>query len=157
MLDQVIDDLPVVDRDQLAGVWSRMDPWPDAVSGLLRLKRRFIITPLSNGSMRQLVGIARHAVLPWDLVLSVELFHAYKPDPRIYRGAIELLQLQPAEVLMVAAHTYDLRAARAEGMQTAFVGRPQEWGPDGSAEAYEPGEFDLVVRDFEDLATQLNC
>jgi 2-haloacid dehalogenase len=134
-----------------------MDPWPDAVSGLLRLKRRFIITPLSNGSMRQLVGIARHAVLPWDLVLSVELFHAYKPDPRIYRGAIELLQLQPAEVLMVAAHTYDLRAARAEGMQTAFVGRPQEWGPDGSAEAYEPGEFDLVVRDFEDLATQLNC
>lgn len=156
MLDEVLPDLPDMARDDLAGVWSRMDAWPDAVPGLARLKRNFIITPLSNGSMRQLVGIARHAQLPWDLVLSVELFHAYKPDPRIYRGAVELLQLQPAEVMMVATHTYDLRAARSEGLQTAFVARPYEWGPAASAEDFSPDEFTLVARDFEDLATQLN-
>ena len=156
MLEEVVPDLPSSQKDELAGVWSRMDAWPDALAGLTRLKRTFIITPLSNGSMRQLVGIARHAQLPWDLILSVELFHAYKPDPRIYQGAAELLQLQPSELMMVAAHAYDLRAARAQGMQTAFVGRPREWGPNGAADDVRQGEFTLVAQDFEDLAAQLN-
>ena len=86
----------------------------------------------------------------------MELFKAYKPDPRVYLGACELLQLPPEQVMMVAAHVYDLRSARDNGMKTAFVARPHEWGPNGSAEAYHPGEFDIVANDFLDLAEQLS-
>ncbi|TME92091.1 MAG: haloacid dehalogenase type II, partial [Chloroflexi bacterium] len=116
---------------------------------------QFVVCALSNGSVWQLVSLAKRAGLPWDLILSVEMFHAYKPDPRVYQGAAELLQCRPAEVMMVAAHAYDLRAARDVGLRTAFVVRPLEWGPHATAELPEPGEFDLVARDFMDLADQL--
>ncbi len=160
MLDEVLTefdatDLPADERARLVSVWAAMDAWPDAVPGLTRIKRGAIVSALSNGSIRQLVGIARHAGLPWDLVLSVELFGAYKPDVRVYRGAVGLLQCQPSEVMMVAAHTYDLRAAQAQGMRTAFVERPREWGPDGDAEPIGEDHFDLVVADLEQLARQL--
>jgi 2-haloacid dehalogenase len=160
MLDQVLERFGVLDvseaeRFELAGVWARLDPWPDAVPGLTRLKRRFVVCALSNGSVWQLVSLAKRAGLPWDLILSVEMFHAYKPDPRVYQGAVELLQCRPLEAMMVAAHVYDLRAARDVGMRTAFVARPLEWGPDATAEQPEPGEFDILARDFSDLADQL--
>ena len=160
MLDQVLErsgvsDVTDAERAQLTGVWGRMDSWPDAVPGLNRLKRQFVVCALSNGSVWQLVSLAKRAGLPWDLILSVEMFHAYKPDPRVYQGAAELLQCRPAEVMMVAAHAYDLRAARDVGLRTAFVVRPLEWGPHATAELPEPGEFDLVARDFMDLADQL--
>jgi 2-haloacid dehalogenase len=160
MLDEVLTDFGATDvpgdeRARLAGVWASMDAWPDAVPGLTRIKRGAIVSALSNGSIRQLVGIARHAGLPWDLVLSVELFGAYKPDPRVYRGAVDLLQCQPSEVMMVASHTYDLRAAQAQRMKTAFVERPREWGPDGASEPIGDDHFDLVVADLEQLAQQL--
>jgi 2-haloacid dehalogenase len=160
MLDQVLQDLRVEgvgqdEREQLAAIWGRMTPWPDVPAGLARLRERYIVAPLSNGSVRQLVGIARNGGLVWDLVLSVELFHTYKPDPRVYLGALELLQCQPGEIMMVASHVYDLRAAREQGMRTAFVSRPWEWGPDGPSERPEPGEFDIEARDIEDLARQL--
>lgn len=162
MLEQVLDQLGVTaltdeDRAHLSRVWRRLDAWPDSSPGLTRLKQRLIVSTLSNGSVRQLVDLARHAGLPWDLVLSVELFHAYKPDPRVYRGAVQLLQVPPGAIMMVAAHVYDLRAARAEGMRTAFVRRPREWGADAGAEQAEPGEFDLEVDDLEDLALRLGC
>ena len=162
MLDQVLDQFGVTslseaDRVRLGDVWRRMDAWPDAISGLKRLKERFIIAALSNGSVRQLVGIAKHAGVPWDLILSVELFHTYKPDPRVYRGAVELLQAQPHELMMVAAHVYDLQAAKAQGLRTAFVARPLEWGPHASAEQAPAGEFDILASDFDDLASQLGC
>jgi 2-haloacid dehalogenase len=160
MLDEVLGevgatDVPDDERARLASVWAAMDAWPDAKPGLARLKRSLIVSALSNGSIRQLVDIARHAGLPWDLVLSVELFGAYKPDPRVYQGAVDLLQCAPDEVMMVATHTYDLRAAQAVGMKTAFVARPREWGPDGTAEPIGDDHFDLVVADFEELARQL--
>jgi 2-haloacid dehalogenase len=160
MLEQVLAEQPghgltEPQRARLSTVWERLDPWPDAVAGLARLKERFVVCALSNGSMWQLIQLARHGRLPWDAVLSVELFGAYKPDPLVYTGAVELLQLRPAEALMVAAHLYDLRAARANGLRTAFVARPLEWGAAVGAEQPEPGEFDLVAADFLDLAVQL--
>ena len=160
MLDQVIDTLGVAgvgdaDRAYLSGLWARLDAWPDAAEGLTRLKQSFIVCALSNGSVRQLVGIARHAGLAWDMLFSVELFRAYKPDPRVYRGAAELLQCETSEVMMVAAHVNDLRAAREVGMRTAYVARPMEWGGRQHIEQPEPGEFDVVARDFVHLAEQL--
>jgi 2-haloacid dehalogenase len=115
-------------KTDLSTVWRRLEPWPDAVSGLTRLRKRFVVCALSNGSMSQLISLAKHGGLPWDAVLSVELFRAYKPHPRVYLGGAELLQLAPAQVMMVAAHVYDLQAAKANGLRTAFVARPDEWG-----------------------------
>lgn len=160
MVDQALETFGIAtlsdaEKTRLSGVWHRLDAWPDVPTGLARLKRDYIVSTLSNGSVRQLVDLAKYAGLPWDLVLSVELFRAYKPDPRVYRGAVELLQAPADAVMMVAAHGYDLRAARAEGLRTAFVRRPREWGDGGPVEEPEPGEFDLVVDDQEQLADHL--
>jgi 2-haloacid dehalogenase len=162
MLDQVLDRYHVDDidggqRDQLSTVWRRLDPWPEVSVGLVRLKTRFAVCALSNGSMWQLISLAKHGGLPWDAILSVELFRAYKPDPRVYLGAAELLQLPPDQVLMVAAHVYDLEAAKGCGMRTAFVARPDEWGPGAGAERPAAGAFDLTAAGFDDLAAQLEA
>jgi 2-haloacid dehalogenase len=162
MLEQVlaehgITQLTDAQKLELSYVWRRLDPWPDAAPGLAQLKERFVVCALSNGSVWQLIQLARYGRLPWDSVFSVELFKAYKPDPRVYLGACELLQLPPEQVMMVAAHVYDLRSARDYGMKTAFVARPQEWGPGGSAEPYQPGEFDIVATNFLDLAAQIEA
>ncbi|MFN0071736.1 MAG: haloacid dehalogenase type II [Chloroflexota bacterium] len=160
MLEQVLPefgltDLTEAEQAELSTVWRRLDPWPDAAAGLARMKEHLVVCALSNGSVWQLIQLARFGGLPWDAVFSVELFRAYKPDPRVYRGAADLLQLPPEQVMMVAAHVYDLRAARANGMKTAFVARPLEWGSEGAAEVPEDNEFDLVATDFLDLASQL--
>ncbi|MCU1372809.1 MAG: 2-haloalkanoic acid dehalogenase, type [Actinomycetia bacterium] len=140
------------DLDALSGVWRRLDPWPDAVAGLARLKERFTIAPLSNGGFAQLTAMARHAGLPWDCIISTDLFRSYKPDPACYRGAVELLDLPADRVLLVAAHPADLRAAQACGLRAAYVPRPREWGPDAAApEAPDPA-FDFVATDFRELA-----
>lgn len=148
-------DLDTVGREQLKAAWHTPDPWPDVVAGLTRLKAGFIITTLSNGSFAQLVAIAKHGGLPWDCILSVDLAQTYKPDPRVYLTASNLLALQPEQVLMVAAHIYDLRAAQALGFKTAFVPRLLEFGPDGKADAKPDPSFDLAAADFVDLARQL--
>ena len=137
-------------------VWHRLIPWPDSVAGLYKLKQRLVITSLSNGNVALLVNMAKHAGLPWDTVLSAELFNHYKPDPEVYLGAARLLGLQPAQVMMVAAHPSDLRAAAACGLRTAYVLRPLERGPGGPMEAHQPGEFDAVAQDFIELAGQLS-
>jgi 2-haloacid dehalogenase len=136
-------------------VWHRLRPWPDSVAGLLRLKAGYTISTLSNGNMALLVNMAKHAGLPWDVVLSAELFGHYKPDPEVYLGAARLLGLAPAEVMMVAAHPSDLRAAAACGLRTAYVARPLERGPGGPMEAWAEGEFDLACSSFNELATAL--
>ncbi len=136
-------------------VWHRLRPWPDAVAGLARLKQRRIVTTLSNGHVALLLGMARHAGLPWDTVLSAELFRHYKPDPEVYLGAAALLRLQPAQLMLVAAHPGDLRAAAACGLRTAYVARPLERGPGGPMEAWTEGEFDIACRDFLELAALL--
>lgn len=115
-------------RAELNRVWHRLAAWPDSVDGLTRLKARFTICSLSNGNIGLLTDMARHAGLPWDCVLSAEVFRAYKPDPRVYLGAAEVFDVAPAEVMMVAAHQDDLAAARSCGLQTAYIERPLEFG-----------------------------
>ena len=147
-----------LDDDQAADlnrIWHRLQPWPDSVAGLHRLKLKYTITSLSNGNLSLLVAMARHAGLPWDAVLSAELFGHYKPDPEVYLGAARLLGLQPQQLMMVACHPSDLRAAAACGLRTAYVPRPLEHGPGGVMQAWRDGEFDVVAPDFMALAARL--
>ncbi len=147
----------VEEVDELNRAWHRLDPWPDSVPGLTRLKERFIITTLSNGNMSLLTNMAKRAGLPWDCVISAELFHHYKPDRQAYLGCADLLGVAPDELMLVAAHPGDLRAARAAGLRTAFVARPLEHGPGREAHPTEPDEFDVAATDFVDLAKQLGA
>jgi 2-haloacid dehalogenase len=142
------------DKDHLNRVWHRLRPWPDAVRGLRRLKKKSIIATLSNGNVALLTNMAKNAGLPWDCVFSAELFHHYKPDPETYRGAAALLGLEPGEVMMVAAHADDLVAARKSGLRTAYVHRPHEYGP-GADQPLPKMRFDVAAKDFLDLADKL--
>lgn len=144
-------------RDTLNRVWHRLDPWPDAVEGLQALKRRFVISTLSNGNVALLVNMARRAGLPWDCVLSAELIGHYKPDPRVYQRAAALLGHAPDQVLMVAAHPSDLMAARRAGLRTAYIPRPLERGEGGWMEPTEGCRFDWQADSFVALARQLGA
>ncbi|MCL8208980.1 MAG: haloacid dehalogenase type II [Actinomycetia bacterium] len=143
------------ERRTLVRFWHQLDPWPDVVAGLRRLKRRYLVATLSNGHVRLLADMARRAELPWDVILSAELARQYKPDPAVYRTAAELLDLPPSEVMMVAAHGDDLRAAAAVGFRTAFVRRPLEHGEAGRGADEAEAQFDLVAEDFLALAEAL--
>ena len=137
--------------------WHRLEPWPDALAGLARLKTRCIIGPLSNGNVGLLVRLARHAKLPWDVVLSAETAHAYKPQPEAYLRSAEILNLAPHQVMLVAAHNSDLKAAAATGLRTAFVARPTEYGPHQSRDFKADGAWDIVTDSFTGLADKLGC
>jgi 2-haloacid dehalogenase len=137
--------------------WHRLKPWADSVSGLTRLKTKFVIGTLSNGNVALLTNMAKHAGLPWDLVLSAELFAHYKPDREVYLGAARLLGLQPEQVMMVAAHNNDLKAAQDLGLKTGFVPRPTEYGPLQHRDFKADGDWDIVAADFNDLAARLGC
>ena len=141
-------------RAELNLAWHRLEAWPDAPAGLARLKARFVIAAMSNGNVALMTNLARYAGLPWDCILGAELARAYKPDPKTYLTGVELLGLQPGEVMMVAAHGGDLDAARGLGLKTAFVSRPLERGPATSAEPV-PTTCDVVAADFRDLARKL--
>jgi 2-haloacid dehalogenase len=143
------------DVDHLNRAWHRLDPWPDSVGGLTRLKEKFVITTLSNGNMSLLTNMAKRAGLPWDCVISAELFHHYKPDREAYLGCADLLGVWPDQLMLVAAHPGDLRAARAAGLKTGYVARPLEYGPGGRAHSVDDGEFDVIATDFLNLADQL--
>jgi 2-haloacid dehalogenase len=161
MLDKVLADFGVkglseADIDNLNRVWHRLKPWPDAVSGLTRLKKKFIIAPLSNGNVSLMTNMAKHAGLPWDLILGAELARHYKPDKEVYLTGAELLSLAPRDMMMVAAHQNDLRAAHALGFRTAFVPRPQE-GPNGERNFTPDPLFDVVAPDFNALASAMGA
>jgi len=145
------------EKDNWNRVWHRLKPWADSVAGLNRLKKKYVLATLSNGNVSLLVDMAKAAGLPWDTVLSAELFRHYKPDSEVYLGAADLLGCKPSEVMMVAAHTGDLQAARKSGLRTGFVSRPLENGPGGKADSAGPGDFDVVAKDFVDLADKLGC
>ena len=158
ILDQLLEEFKITglteaEKDHWNRVWHRLAPWPDAVAGLEKMRTRHILATLSNGNVSLLVEMAKNAGLPWDTVLSAELFRHYKPDREVYLGAADLLSCQPAEVVMVAAHPDDLKAAAKCGLRTAFVPRPLEHGPGKPA---PPGSgFDFAARDFLDLAGKL--
>ena len=137
--------------------WHYLDPWPDAVAGLTRLKSKFIIGTLSNGGLRLLANMARYANLSWDAIFSADIFRHYKPDREVYLGAAALLDSPPQGVMLVAAHNNDLKAARECGLRTAFVARPSEYGPRQSGDFAPDGDWDYVAQDFEDLAAQLGA
>jgi len=141
--------------DHLNRVWHRLEPWADARRGLALLKRRHVIATLSNGNVALLVNMAKQGRLPWDAVLSAELFRHYKPDPEAYLGAAAMLGFEPSEVMMVAAHKDDLRAAQACGLATAFVARPREKGPKVKLDVKPETDFDYNARDFVDLARRM--
>ncbi len=138
-------------------VWHRLDPWPDTIPGLLRLRSGYLIAPLSNGNVRLLARMAKRAGIPWDLVLSGELVQGYKPEPKVYLGAARLLGLPPERVMMVAAHNSDLAAAQALGLRTAFVPRPSEHGPGQKTDLAASAAWDVVSSSFEALADAMNC
>ncbi len=149
--------LSEAERDHLNRVWHRLDPWPDVVAGLQRLKTRHTICTLSNGNIGLLTNMAKRAGLPWDCVLSAEVFRAYKPDPRAYLGAVEVFRLRPEQVMLVAAHHDDLAAARACGLATAYVERPLEFGPERPKDVSPVAANTWHARDFGHLADQLGC
>jgi 2-haloacid dehalogenase len=142
-------------RQDLNLVWHRLSPWPDAVQGLTRLKAQYTIVTLSNGNMSLLTEMAKRAGLPWDCILSAEVFRHYKPDPQTYLGVCDLFAVRPSEMMLVAAHKDDLDAALALGCKTAFVERPLEFGPDKTVDLARDPRFDIHARDFIDLANQL--
>ena len=147
--------LDEAERDRLNRAWHRLAPWPDSVAGLTRLRRHYTLATLSNGNMSLLVNMAKAAGLPWDCVLSAELFGQYKPDPGVYLGAARLLGLAPAQVMMVAAHPSDLAAAQQAGLKVAYIPRPAENGPGGPMEPVGDTRFDVQAPDLESLASAL--
>ncbi|MBZ5592692.1 MAG: haloacid dehalogenase type II [Acidobacteriia bacterium] len=160
ILDDVLGEFQIAglsgdEKESWNQVWHRLTPWPDSVPGLARLKEKYVLATLSNGNVSLLVEMAKHAGLPWDAVLSAELFHHYKPDREIYLGAADLLSCNPGEVMMVAAHAGDLKAARACGLRTGFVPRPNEYGPSGKADTAGNEPFDVTALDLLDLAQKL--
>jgi 2-haloacid dehalogenase len=136
-------------------VWHRLNPWPDSVAGLTRLRTRFVIAPLSNGNLSLLTNMAKHAKLPWDCILATELVKHYKPDKETYLMPGAFFDVPPSEVMMVAAHPPDLQAAKAQGLKTAYVHRPLEFGAGKGTAAPPAGTFDYQATDFLDLAQQL--
>jgi 2-haloacid dehalogenase len=162
ILDRLLKEFNIVglteaEIDQLNRAWHRLRPWPDAVGGLTRLKRKFIIAPLSNGNISLMTDLAKHSGLPWDCILGAELVRHYKPDREVYLSAAEILDLHTDEVMMVAAHLGDLRAAKALGLRTAFVVRPLEFGPDGKTDLQPDEAVDVAARDFSELADRLGA
>ncbi|MGG5808063.1 haloacid dehalogenase type II [Falsiroseomonas sp. CW058] len=149
--------VPAAELDALNHAWHRLDPWPDAVAGLLRLKARFVIAPLSNGNVALLLDMAKRAGLPWDAILGAEVAQAYKPRPEAYLRTAEILGLAPADCMLVAAHNDDLAAARRCGFGTGFVARPAEYGPGQAKDLAPEQDWDVVARDFGDLADRLGC
>jgi 2-haloacid dehalogenase len=144
-------------RQHLNRIWHRLDPWPEVVEGLTRLKKRFIITPLSNGNLSLLTHMAKRAGLPWDCILSAEVFRAYKPDPATYLGVAQVFDVAPSQVMLCAAHHDDLQAAAACGLRTAYIERPLEFGAAHVKDVSPQAGNELHARDILDLAAQLGC
>jgi 2-haloacid dehalogenase len=145
------------ERAHLNRAWHRLDPWPDTVAGLTRLKSRFTICTLSIGNLGLLTHMAKRAGLPWDCILSAEVFRAYKPDPRTYLGVAQTFDLAPAQVMLVAAHQDDLAAARACGLQTAYIERPFEFGQRQPKDVSPDPVNTWHARDLVQLAERLGC
>mgnify|MGYP001195913652 CR=1 FL=1 len=145
------------EKDHLVKIWHRLKPWPDVVSGLTRLKSKYIIGTLSNGNVGLLTRMAKNVGLPWDVVLGAETARAYKPLPEAYTRSADLLNIKPHELMLVAAHNGDLAAAQKAGLSTGFVPRPTEYGPHQKGDYKAEGEWTVIGADFNDIATKLGC
>jgi 2-haloacid dehalogenase len=150
-------DMAEAERQHLNRVWHRLDPWPDVVAGLQRLKTRYTLCTLSNGNLGLLTNMAKRARLPWDCILSAEVFRAYKPDPATYLGVARVFDQSANAVMLVAAHQDDLAAARACGLQTAYIERPTEFGLAQPKDVSADPANTLHAQNFLALADQLGC
>ena len=144
-------------RDHLNSAWHRLSPWPDSIPGLKRLKSNYLISPLSNGSIVLLSTMAKNAGIPWDFIFSSDMHKAYKRNPAVYQNAIRLLDMVPSEIMMVAAHNDDLKAARNEGMRTAYINRPTEYGVDQKVDFAATSDWDIITETVEGVADALDC
>ncbi len=149
--------LSETDRDRLNAAWRRLEPWPDTVAGLTRLRAHYTLATLSNADVSAVVELSRHGGLPWHAVFTAEMAGVFKPDPATYAMAARYLGLEPPDIMMVACHKYDIRAAGALGFRTAFVARPLEYGDPALADVTYSDEFDINAADFNDLADQLGA
>ncbi len=147
--------LSEAERQHLNRIWHRLDPWPDTLEGLQRLKRRYTITTLSNGNIGLLTNMAKRAGLPWDCILSAEVFRAYKPDPAIYLGVASTFDVSPEQVMLVAAHQEDLDAAKASGLRTAYIERPLEFGTGRAKDVSGSVANDVHAGSLAELATSM--
>jgi len=163
ILDQVLEKFGIaslneIQKQELNFIWHRLNPWPDSVEGLTRLKQKFTIVTLSNGNLSLLADMAKNAGLPWDLILSAEVFRHYKPDPETYLGVAVTFDVEPQEVMLVAAHKDDLQSASKLGLQTAFIERPKEFGPTHVRNDLHQEEWvDYHASDFNTLADVLSA
>jgi 2-haloacid dehalogenase len=157
LVDYGISGLSESEIDHFNRAWHRLDPWPDAVSGLTRLRRRFILATCSNGNVALMVNMAKRAGLPWDAILGAEPARHYKPQPEAYLVTADMLGLRPEQCMMVAAHNGDLGAAADCGLRTAFVPRPGEHGPGRAADVTPKRQWDVIAADFVDLAAKFGC
>lgn len=161
VLDQLVEEFQITGLSEselvrLNKAWHRLVPWPDSVPGLTRLKNKYMLVTLSNGNISLLANMAKYSGLPWDVILSSELAGHYKPDKEVYLMAAKLLDLEPEEIMMVAAHRYDLDAAEELGFRTAYLSRPLEFGPDGETDEGSNMPYDIIATDMNDLSQQLN-
>ncbi len=159
-LNKILEDFKIrslteEEKEHLNRIWHRLQPWPDSIPGLQRLKTGFIITTLSNGNISLLTDMAKHAALPWDCILSAENVRHYKPDAEIYRLIPDLFDVQPDHVMLVAAHEHDLQAAQKHGLRAAYVHRPLEHGAGKSSTPPVSRRYDVIATDFLDLADQV--
>jgi len=160
MLDVALAEFGVADlsgeeKDHLALAWRRLDPWPDTVAGMMRLKKRFTLAALSNGNIALIAAMAKRSGLPWDVILGADLVRTYKPRPEIYDSAPRLLDVRPEQVMMVACHTWDLDHAAERGLRRAYVRRPEEYGPGAALAEPKAATYDLQVGSFVELAEAL--
>lgn len=149
--------LDEAERDHLNRAWHRLTPWPDSVAGLQRIKSKYLISPLSNGSVVLLSTMAKRAGIPWDFIFSSDMHRAYKKNPVVYQNAIRLLGMAPDEIMMVAAHNADLEAARNEGMRTGYINRPTEYGADQTVDFEATSDWDIIANSVEEVADGLDC
>ena len=155
--EQGVDPADIPDRylDELGNAWHSLPPWPDSVEGILRIKRDFIVGPLSNGNTALLVNMAKGAGLGWDVVLGSDISREYKPSPEAYLAPGHLLGLESGEVMLVAAHNADLASARRVGLATAYLPRPAEFGPHQHRNLAPTADWDLIAESITDLADRL--
>ncbi|WP_051808264.1 haloacid dehalogenase type II [Actinoplanes subtropicus] len=149
--------LPDPEIERLTHAWEQLPPWPDSVAGLTMLRRRYIVGPLSNGNVALLTRMAKHTGLPWDVIIGADVTRRYKPQPEAYLHAATLLELEPEQVMLAAAHNHDLAAARQAGFATAFVLRSTEFGPSQSGDLQAESDWDVIATDFVDLAERLGA
>lgn len=152
-----VEGLSDAEIDDLSHAWRRLDAWPDAIEGLTRLRRKYILATLSNGNIALMANMARHAGLPWDAIVGAEIAQSYKPTPQTYDRSAAALDLPPEQIMMVAAHNSDLLAARSRGFKTAYVDRPLEDGPNKTKDLRAEHDFDVIADSFPELATKLGC